>query len=134
MREKGLKYFNRGLMQTFFKWIFQEMFIKSALGTNQLWGWFPKILVWQYQMGQSIQEWTKQNLWKTAFKKSEGLCSALSRPWPFEFFKGCLPKIVLGPFLNALTHLDMLDTKNRMPGEINSLPNKAFIGSFIDTI
>ena len=23
-------------------------------------------------MGQIIQEWTKQNLWKTAFKKVEG--------------------------------------------------------------
>ena len=25
---------------------------------------------------QSIQEWTKQNLWKTAFKKYEGIWSA----------------------------------------------------------
>ena len=28
-------------------------------------------------MGQSIQEWTKQNFWKTAFEKFEGKCSAL---------------------------------------------------------
>ena len=28
------------------------------------------------QMGQSIQEWTKQNLWKTAFKMFEGIWSA----------------------------------------------------------
>ena len=27
-------------------------------------------------MEQSIQEWTKQNLWKTAFKKFEGKWSA----------------------------------------------------------
>ena len=26
-------------------------------------------------MGQSIQEWTKRNLWKTAFKKYEVICS-----------------------------------------------------------
>ena len=26
-------------------------------------------------MGQSIQEWTKQILWKTTFKKIEGICS-----------------------------------------------------------
>ena len=42
-------------------------------------------------MGQSIQEWTKENLWKTAF----------SRPYPIKFFKGCLPQILLGPFLNT---------------------------------
>ena len=27
-------------------------------------------------MGQSIQEWTKKNLWKTAFKKFERIWSA----------------------------------------------------------
>ena len=29
----------------------------------------------------------------------------LSRPYHFKFFKGCLPQILLGPFLNTLTHL-----------------------------
>ena len=28
--------------------------------------------------------------------------SCLSRPYPFKFFKGCLPQILLGPFLNTL--------------------------------
>ena len=46
-------------------------------------------------MGQGIQEWTKQNLWKTAFKKFEVIWSA----------KGCLPQILLGAFLNTLTHI-----------------------------
>ena len=27
------------------------------------------------------------------------------RPYPFKTFKGCLPPIVFGPFLNTLTHL-----------------------------
>ena len=27
----------------------------------------------------------------------------LSRPYPFKLFKGCLPQILLGPFLNALS-------------------------------
>ena len=27
-----------------------------------------------------------------------------SRPYPFKFFKGCLPQIFLGPFLNTLSH------------------------------
>ena len=33
-------------------------------------------------------------MWKTIFKK-----------FPFDFFKGCLPQILLGPFLNTLIHL-----------------------------
>ena len=61
-------------------------------------------------MGQSIQEWTKWNLWKTAFKKFEVIWSAsdmvcLNRPYHFKFFKGCLPQIPLGPFLNTLSHI-----------------------------
>ena len=28
----------------------------------------------------------------------------LSRPYHFKVFKGCLPQILLGPFLNTLTH------------------------------
>ena len=27
------------------------------------------------------------------------------RPYHFKFFKGCLPQILLGPFLNTLTHI-----------------------------
>ena len=29
----------------------------------------------------------------------------LSRPYPFKSFKGCLPQILLGPFLNTLSHM-----------------------------
>ena len=29
----------------------------------------------------------------------------LSRPYSFKFFKGCLPQILLGPFLNALSQI-----------------------------
>ena len=29
----------------------------------------------------------------------------LGRPYHFKFFKGCLPQILLDPFLNTLTHL-----------------------------
>ena len=53
-------------------------------------------------MGESIQEWTKQNLWKAAFKSFEGVWSALGRPYPLKFFKDCLPQIWLGSFLNTL--------------------------------
>ena len=29
----------------------------------------------------------------------------LSRPYPFQFFKGCLPQIWLSPFLNTLSNI-----------------------------
>ena len=32
----------------------------------------------------------------------------LDRPYHFRFFKGCYPQILLGPFLNTLTHLKLL--------------------------
>ena len=28
-----------------------------------------------------------------------------SRPYPLKFFKGCLPQILLGPFLNTLSQM-----------------------------
>ena len=28
-----------------------------------------------------------------------------SDPYPFKFFKGCLPQILLGPFLDTLPHI-----------------------------
>ena len=31
----------------------------------------------------------------------------LKRTYHFKFFKGCLPKNVLGPFLNTLSHIKM---------------------------
>ena len=41
---------------------------------------------------------------KTVFKKFEWVWPALGRPYPFKFFKDCLPQILHGPFLNTLTH------------------------------
>ena len=34
--------------------------------------------------------------------------ACLSRPDPFKFFKGCLSQILLGPFLNTLSHFFLL--------------------------
>ena len=31
-----------------------------------------------------------------------------NRPNHFNFFKDCLPQIVLGQFLNALSHIDLV--------------------------
>ena len=54
-------------------------------------------------MGQFIQEWTKYNLWKTAFKKLNGY-GLLKQTISVQIFKGCFPQILLGPFLNILSH------------------------------
>ena len=40
-----------------------------------------------------------------SFKKFERVWSALSRPYPFRFFKGYFPEILLGTFLNTLSHI-----------------------------
>ena len=44
-------------------------------------------------MCQDIQDWTKSNLWKTAFKKFE--------------VKDYLLQILLSPVLNTLTHISI---------------------------
>ena len=52
-----------------------------------------------WHLGQSIQEWTKSNLWKTAFEKSERIC-------PSNFLKAVFLKFYLPYlFLNTLFHL-----------------------------
>ena len=35
----------------------------------------------------------------------------LSRPYPFKFFKGCLPQILFGPLLNTFSHI--IETSDR---------------------
>ena len=32
------------------------------------------------------------------------VCLRLGRPYPLKLFKGCVPQILLAPFLNTLTH------------------------------
>ena len=53
-------------------------------------------------------------MWKTAFQKFAVIWSAC-RPYHCRFFKGCLPQILLGPFMNTLTQffspLDMQNSK-----------------------
>ena len=50
--------------------------------------------------GSRYSRMDQVNLWKTAFKKFEVMV-CLSRPYHFKFFKGCLPQILLSPFLNT---------------------------------
>ena len=59
-------------------------------------------------MVNSILEWTKQNLWKTALYGLYGIWSAMEygiRQTPFKFFKRCLPQILLGSFLKIFSHM-----------------------------
>ena len=51
----------------------------------------------------------------------------LSRPYHFKFFKGCLPQILLGPFLNTLTHIFLHLTKVVIIEFIASENNQWFI-------
>ena len=46
------------------------------------------------------------------FKNLKGY-GLLSRPYHFKFFKGCLPQILLGPFLNTLSHMTLLKTDSK---------------------
>ena len=48
-----------------------------------------------YYMGQSIQEWTKYNLWKTTFKKIEAICSASADHITSNFLKAFFHKFYL---------------------------------------
>ena len=52
-------------------------------------------------ISEGIQECTKWNLWKAAFKKIWSDMVCLDRAYHFSFFKGCLLQILLGPFLNT---------------------------------
>ena len=78
----------------------------SQLGSRIFCGmsWFA----FREHLGQRIKDWTKKNLWKTAFRRFEGIWPSLinvmisvwwSRPYPINFFKACLPQILLGPIL-----------------------------------
>ena len=49
-------------------------------------------------MGQGIHKGIKKNFWKTAFE-------VIWWSAYFKIFKGCLPQILLGPFLNTLTQI-----------------------------
>ena len=40
---------------------------------------------------------------------------SLGRPYLFKFFKGCLPQILLGLFLNTLTHLLITTVRSSRP-------------------
>ena len=49
-----------------------------------------------------------ENQWTGFYMISASVMKGLlSRPYPFKFFEGCLLQILLGPFLNTLSHVDL---------------------------
>ena len=62
-------------------------------------------------IGQGIQEWTEQNLWKIAFKMFEVIWSAYEHHITSNFLKAVRPhhfKSLKRPFLNTLIHIQLL--------------------------
>ena len=75
--------------------------------------WLITILKAPYQLVCSVSSATIVIYWVFE-NESIKICGSqplkndmvyLSRPYIFNFFKGCLPQILLGPFLNFLSHL-----------------------------
>ena len=44
----------------------------------------------------------------------------LNRPYPFKFLKDCLPQILLGPFLNILSHINQHEKSQEMTNFVAS--------------
>ena len=66
----------------------------------------------------------------------EKVCSdmvSLSRPYHFKFFRGCLPQIVLGPFLNTLTQMTC-KKQRKIKQEILSLMTFLHKGKIVQKI
>ena len=61
----------------------------------------------------------------------------LTRPYSFKFFKGCLPQILLGPFLNTLTQMSQqekslsgIETQILSPSQTANEKVKNYLSSF----
>ena len=52
----------------------------------------------------------------------------LSRPYHFKFFKGCLPQILPGPFLNTLTQMGLVKNANHFTVYFNEFLNHKSTG------
>ena len=60
---------------------------------------------------------TRLNLWKTAIKKFKRIWS-LSRPYHFNFFISWLLQILLGSFLNTLSHMILAVNKQLLDFQV----------------
>ena len=62
----------------------------------------------EQHIGQCIQEWTQQNLWKTAFKNFKWY-GPLMQTISFQSFERLSSPILLGPYLNILPLYQLLN-------------------------
>ena len=51
------------------------------------------------------------NSWKTAFKKFAVIYSLFKQTISLQIFIGCLPQILLGPFLNTMSYIKEMALK-----------------------
>ena len=61
---------------------------------------------------------------KRSRRSSTGIFGS-SRPYEFKFFNGCLPQILLGPFLNTLTHWILRNTVLYLVNTVTLLKTKS---------
>ena len=61
--------------------------------------------IFQWLFGTKYSRMDQVKFVEDSLKKFEGIIVCLHRPYHFKIFKGCLPQISIGPFLNTLSHL-----------------------------
>ena len=61
--------------------------------------------IFQWLFGTKYSRMDQVKFVEDSLKKFEGIIVCLRRPYHFKTFKGCLPQISIGPFLNTLSHL-----------------------------
>ena len=104
-----------------------------------LWWWWITLINYIYKQNITFSSYSRKCLPESMVKKFSGcykwdkvfksgpskICGrqllkclkdlvCLSRPYPFKFFKGCLPKCLLGPFLNIFSQISIEVSKSYM--------------------
>ena len=87
------------------------MFTKNITWFNPLYGSHVKTNLRKVFRKLIVKHFPKHIKWDEVFKNG---------PRPLKFFKGCLPQIFVGPFLNALSQIS---NKNTMKLSYSYIPN-----------
>ena len=78
----------------------QQDFQKSS---GVFWGYFYLFFTCTFRMRLVPRAGTYETRYSRLCQVK--FVEGLSRTYPFKFFKGCFPQILLGSFLNALSHI-----------------------------
>ena len=73
--------------------------IKNRAKRTGQWWLLLTDLSWYHIRDKVFNSGPRKICGKQPLKNLKGVWSAISRPYPFKFFKGCLPQILLDPFL-----------------------------------